>query len=424
MNPDRVTATYLVESPRSVAQAAEILAGEMSTGTFIPVPGETEELKERYRTRVVAIEPLAGSPIPAFPQPPALQSEHFSRARVTVSIPYEMVGSDLTTVLASVVGNITELREVSALRLVNLELPAAFLDRCALPRYGVDGTRGAISVQDRPLIGGVIKPAVGLTPGDFAARARLLAEAGVDLIKDDELLASPAYCPFEERVTAVMRALNEYSARSGRRVLYAFNLTADLDTMLRRAEFVSAAGGLCGQVNLNQVGLVGVAALRRRTELILHGHTAGWGLYSRQPFFGMDFQPCQLIWRLVGVDHLVIAGPDSKFWLPNDLSLAALGACLTPLRSPADRIMPAVGSRQWGGQAPMIAAALSRPDLIYLAGAGIFAHPGGAAAGVAAIRQAWDAALSGAALDDYAASHPELAQALRTFAPPSAGGAR
>jgi len=422
LNPERVTATYLVESPRSVEQAAEILAGEMSTGTFIPVPGETEQLKQRYRTKVVAVEPLAESSTPAFPQPPALHSERYSRARVTVSIPYEMVGSDLTTVLASVVGNITELREVSALRLVHLDLPRALLDRSALPRYGVSGTRAVTGVQDRPLIGGVIKPAVGLAPDDFAERVHILADAGVDLIKDDELIANPAYCPFEQRVAAVMRALNDYAERSGRRVLYAFNLTADLDTMLRRAEFVTAAGGLCGQVNLNQVGLVGVAALRRHSELILHGHTAGWGLYSRQPFFGMDFQPYQLVWRLVGVDHLVVAGPDSKFWLPNDLSLAAINACLTPLRDPADRIMPAVGSRQWGGQAPLIAAALSKPDLIHLAGAGIFAHPGGAAAGVAAIRQAWDAALSGIALDDYAASHHELAQALRAFAPSTTGG--
>jgi ribulose-bisphosphate carboxylase large chain len=49
---------------------------------------------------------------------------------------------------------------------------------------------------------------------------------------------------------------------------------------------------------------------------------------------------------------------------------------------------------------------------MYLAGGGILAHPGGPAAGVAALRQAWEAAAVGIALDVYARERPELRQSL------------
>ena len=35
--------------------------------------------------------------------------------------------------------------------------PPAFVERCALPRFGVEGTRRLTGVYDRPLIGAVVK---------------------------------------------------------------------------------------------------------------------------------------------------------------------------------------------------------------------------------------------------------------------------
>jgi ribulose-bisphosphate carboxylase large chain len=42
----RITATYYIETPYAPEQAATVLAGEQSSGTFVAVPGETEELKQ------------------------------------------------------------------------------------------------------------------------------------------------------------------------------------------------------------------------------------------------------------------------------------------------------------------------------------------------------------------------------------------
>ena len=49
---ERIFATYLIETPLAVEKAAATLAGEQSSGTFVAVPGETEQLKQRFAARV------------------------------------------------------------------------------------------------------------------------------------------------------------------------------------------------------------------------------------------------------------------------------------------------------------------------------------------------------------------------------------
>lgn len=66
-------------------------------------------------------------------------------------------------------------------------------------------------------------------------------------------------------------------------------------------------------------------------------------------------------------------------------------------------------------QAAPTYAALGAADLIHAAGGGILAHPGGIAAGVAAFRAAWDAAMQGIPAAEHAKEHPALAAALASY---------
>lgn len=124
---DRILATYLIETPDSVEQAAEALAGEQSSGTFVQVPGETESLRDRFRARVENIDTLETTDTPSLPgaRPPDGSGEpaRFHRAKLKVSWSLENTGMNLPTVLSTVLGNLTELREFSGLRLMNLDLP-------------------------------------------------------------------------------------------------------------------------------------------------------------------------------------------------------------------------------------------------------------------------------------------------------------
>lgn len=418
MSTDRVLATYLIETPYGIEDAAEVLAGEQSSGTFTRVPGETEELQERFRARVERIEELETVETPGLsgvwptdPERPA----RYHRAEVTVSWSLENTGTNLPTLLSTVLGNLTELRELSGLRLLDIEVPRAFADVYPGPRFGIEGTRDLVGVHDGPVIGTIVKPSVGLSPRQTADLVRDLAEAGIDFIKDDELMANPPHSPLEERVEAVMEVVNGVAERTGKKVMYAFNITDELDAMLRHHETVVGAGGTCVMVSLNSVGLVGVSHLRRDCEVPIHGHRNGWGMLTRHPLLGMEFAAYQKLWRLAGADHLHVNALQSKFWEPDESVVRSIKACLTPMFRENDRAMPALSSGQWGGQAPDTYRLTGSTDYIYLAGAGIVAHPGGPAAGVAAIRRAWEAAVEGVPLEEYAGDHPELMQSLEKF---------
>jgi ribulose-bisphosphate carboxylase large chain len=416
---DPIRATYLIETPHPVEFAAEMIAGEQSSGTFVSVPGETEELKARARARVTSIKLLEAVQIPSLPGS-RLPKNHsgaakYQRAEITIEFPFDNIGPNLPTLLATLCGNLYELGELSGIKLLDLELPRAFAERYSGPQFGIAGTRRLAGVEGRPLVGTIIKPSVGLRPEETAAVVRTLGEAGIDFVKDDELQADAPHCPFVQRVAAVMRVVNELADRTGRKIMVAFNLTDDLETMLRHHDVVVAAGGSCVMVSLHSIGLATLAEFRRRCQLPIHGHRNGWGLYTRHPLLGVEYPAWQKLWRLAGADHLHVNGLQNKFWEPDDSVVRSIKSCLTPMFRPDDVAMPVVSSGQWGGQAPETYRRAGTSDLLYVAGGGIMAHPQGPAAGVRGLQQAWEAALSGIPLADYAAQRPELAATIAKF---------
>lgn len=410
---DRVLARYLIETPFAVEHAAEVLAGEQSSGTFVSVPGETRELRERFRAKVVKVIPRGEVEAPSLPgRYPA--SGTFRRAEIVLSFPLENMGTNVPALLSTVAGNLFELNELSAIRLLDLDLPEVFAEAYPGPQFGIAGTRKLSGVWSRPLVGTIIKPSVGLTPQATAEAVRELAEAGIDFIKDDELMADPPHSPLKERVSAVMSAINEVAARTGKKAMYAFNISDEPEAMVRHHDLVLEAGGTCVMVSLNTVGTMGVSYLRRRARLPIHGHRNGWGMLTRSPWLGMDFTAYQKIWRLLGVDHLHVNGLQNKFWEPDESVVRSIKAVLTPMFG-GYQAMPVISSGQWGGQAPETFARTETIDVIYLAGGGVMAHPGGPPSGLRAIRQGWEAAVAGIPLETYAREHRELAQAIETF---------
>ncbi|MDA0711694.1 MAG: ribulose-bisphosphate carboxylase large subunit family protein [bacterium] len=415
---DRVVAKYVMETAFPVEQAADVVAGEQSSGTFVKVPGETEQLRERFRARVEQVTVLETVDEPSLPGAgiPAAGGGKFTRAEVTLSFSLENMGVNLPTLIATVAGNLFELRDVSGLKLIDFEVPQSFADRYEGPQFGIQGTRQLCGVFDRPIIGTIIKPSVGLTPQATADLTAGLAQAGIDFIKDDELMADPPHSPLNQRVERVMAEIHGAADRTGKKVMYAFNITDEMDAMLAHHDTVVKAGGTCVMVSLNSIGPVGVAHLRRHCQLPIHGHRNGWGMMTRHPNLGMGFSAYQKIWRLAGVDHLHVNGLRNKFWEPDDSVVQSIEACFKPFLGGFE-VMPVLSSGQWAGQAPDTFARVGRTDLMHLAGGGIMAHPGGPASGMKAMSQAWHAAVAGIDLETYAKDHEELRQAIEKFGP-------
>ena len=416
----RIVARYWIETSFPLAAAAEAMAGEQSSGTFVKVPGETEELRSRHAARVDSIVELDSVSTPSLPGARA-RGDVYRRAEVTVSWPIENVGPSLPNLMATVAGNLFELQQFSGLKLLDVQLPDAFRDAYQGPQFGVAGTRaltGTDASPRVPLVGTIIKPSVGLSPEATSATVERLLEGGIDFIKDDELQCDGPHCPFADRVAAVMRVVNNHAERIGRKAMFAFNLTGDIDEMRRRHDVVVAAGGTCVMVSVNSVGLPGVISLRRHSSLPIHAHRNGWGMFDRCPALGMSYIAFQKFWRLAGVDHMHVNGLRNKFCESDDSVIASARECLAPMFVGEGRgceIMPVFSSGQWAGQAVDTFRRLGSTDLIYACGGGIMAHPGGIGAGVRSIRQAWEAAVNGLTLEQAAADHTELRQAMDIF---------
>lgn len=413
---DRVRARYLLETGVAPERAAGVIAGEQSSGTFIAVPGETAEIRERYRARVERLEVVEEVDRPSLPGAQPAKDGRWRRCLLELSWPLDNFGVSLPNLLATVAGNLFELREVSGLRLLELDLPPAFADRYPGPQFGIEGTRRIAGVADGPLIGTIIKPSVGLSPEATAELVDVLCRAGIDFIKDDELQADGPHCPFDARARAVLAVLDRHADRLGRKPMYALNLTGELDEMRRRHDLVLALGGTCIMASLNSVGLVGMLELRRHSQLVIHAHRNGWGYLSRHPLLGWEYPAWSKIWRLAGADHMHVNGLANKFCESDASVIAAARSLLTPLFPDRPmRVMPVFSSGQTVRQAGPTFEALGTADLIFAAGGGIMAHPSGPEAGVRALREAWEAAVQGIPLEDYARSHRALREALETF---------
>jgi ribulose-bisphosphate carboxylase large chain len=408
---ERIYASYWLETGVDPQLAADVIAGEQSSGTFIALPNETPELKARSGARVERLEVLGVSEEPSLRG--GIESRRYTQCALELSWPIENLGPSLPNLMSTIAGNLFELRQVSGLRLTGLRLPASFAAAYPGPAFGIAGTRRLAGVERGPLIGTIIKPSVGLSPEETAEQVRALVAGGIDFIKDDELQGDGPHCPFDERVRAVMRVVNEHAERTGKKVMVAFNVTGDLDQMKRRHDLVLSQGGTCVMAVLNSIGLVGMRELRRHSQLPIHAHRAGWGYLSRSDALGWDYAPWQMLWRLTGADHLHVNGLRNKFSEPDASVIAAARAVLAPVMEAAPMpAMPVFSSGQTGLQAADTYAAIGCADLIHTAGGGIFGHPGGVAAGVEALREAWLAAMEGVPLARHAEHNAALKAAL------------
>jgi ribulose-bisphosphate carboxylase large chain len=338
----------------------------------------------------------------------------YRRGRVVLSFPLHNFGPSIPNLLATVAGNLYELREFSGLRLMDIELPNAFMEKYPGPQFGIEGTRKLANVYNRPFIGTIVKPSIGLAPDELRGVVRDLALAGIDFIKDDELNANPPYAPLKDRVKAVMEEIERAADKTGKKVMYAFNITDDIDQLERNHETVVKAGGNCVMVGINSIGLAGVAHVRKFSEVPIHGHRNQWGAMTRCPQLGMEFTAYQKLCRLAGVDHLHCNAIDSKFYESNESVVKSVKDCISPMFG-GYTAMPVLSSGQWAGTAPISYASMETIDVMHLAGGGILGHPGGSEAGVKSMIQGWEAAVSGVSLTEYAETRIELKQAIEKF---------
>ncbi|MDP3949434.1 MAG: RuBisCO large subunit C-terminal-like domain-containing protein [Microbacterium sp.] len=410
-----VVATYIIETSLPLRQAAEVLAGEQSTGTFVRVERESDDVRRQFAAQVESLEevPLTGSsPLPGTVGDPAARR----RAVLRLRFPLANFGPSLPNLMAAVAGNLFEIKELAAIKLIDLDLPPAFAERYSGPKFGVEGSRRLMGRREGAMIGTIVKPSIGLTPDQLGELVGELAIAGVDFIKDDELQANGPHAPLEARVNAVMPVLQRHADRTGVMPMYAFNITDDIGRLEANHDLVVAAGGTCVMACVNLVGFAGIEFLNRHTEVPIHGHRTMLGGIMRSDQVGIGFRAWQKIARLSGTDHLHTNGISNKFYETDAEVLDSISAVREPLLGITPTV-PVLSSGQWGGLAHATYAAVGTSDVLVLAGGGIHGHPDGAAAGVESMRAAWASAERGESLHTALDESAALRRAVELFGP-------
>ncbi|MDD4146325.1 MAG: RuBisCO large subunit C-terminal-like domain-containing protein [Clostridia bacterium] len=385
-------ATYYVQTNRNAESVKYLtaVAVEQSSGTWTPVPGETHEVREKHLGRVVGIYEM-----PAYigELPESVKERQFL---VRIAFPIRNFGPRFSMMLTVFLGNISYMGK---LKLMDLEFPESFLKEFKGPKFGVQGIRDLLGVQDRPLVNNMIKPCIGLDPKQTAELAYDVALGGVDIIKDDELTADPAHCPLIDRVKAVMKALKAADEEKGEKTIYTFNITDRIEKLRDNALRAIEAGANGLMVNTWTLGLDAVRMLADDPEINVPilSHTDLQGGLCVSDYSGVSIGLINAkLPRLAGMDMAIILSPYGKFPFSMDAFINTTYAMLSPWKN-IKPMMPMPGGGTTQGHIEELINKFGK-DVIIAAGGAVIGHPMGTVAGGKAFRQGIDAVMKGATL--------------------------
>lgn len=336
---------------------------------------------------------------------------------VKIAYPLELFeDGNMPNILSSVAGNVFGLKAIKNLRLEDIHLPKRLVKSFKGPKYGVSGIREILRVPERPLLGTIIKPKLGLRTQDHATVAYNAWVGGCDIVKDDENLSSQTFNPFEDRVVKTLDVRDRAEDQTGEKKVYMVNITAETEEMLRRAAFVEEQGGEYVMVDILTCGWSALQTLRDRDlNLVVHAHRAGHAAFTKNPKHGIAMRVIAKLVRIVGLDQLHVGAVVGKM---SEKKSEVLENC-DALRNEMYGLKPVLPVASGGlhpGLVPSLVSIFGN-DFVIQAGGGIHGHSGGTVAGAKAMRQALDAAMNGISLKEYAKSHPELAVALKLWKP-------
>jgi ribulose-bisphosphate carboxylase large chain len=390
----------------SIREAAKQVAAESSVGTWTQV-----HTKKPYMRKLAA--------------------KVFSIDGPCVKIAYDIdlfEHGNVPQIMSSVAGNVFGMKAVNRLRLEDITIPKGIVKSFEGPRYGISGVREILKVPDRPLVGTIIKPKLGLRTKDHARVAYEAWAGGCDIVKDDENLTDQKFNPFEDRVAETLGMEDKAELDTSEKKVYMPNITAETGEMLKRLDFVKDHGGKYVMVDFLTCGFSGLQSVRKNAKgLVIHAHRAMHAAITREKKHGISMLVLAKLCRLIGADQLHIGTAVGKMEGSRkevqDIESGIENISVS--RNPGRHIL----EQRWSDVKPMFAVCsgglhpghipklveyLGKNIIIQLGG-GIHGHPEGTMAGAKAARQAISAVMQDKPLEEYSRTHRELRLAMKEW---------
>jgi 2,3-diketo-5-methylthiopentyl-1-phosphate enolase len=409
---DYIIGTYTVTYPAvfPMPKLAPLLAVEQSTGTWVPVPGETLEVRKNHIAKVIGCYEV---PDYEFGVPQGLQERNWV---VQIAFPEVNIGEQIPMMLTTIIGNISMAGQI---KLVDIRFPKKYVAGFKGPKFGIEGIRKLLGVKKRPLLNNMIKPCTGYRLEMGVELFKQAALGGCDIIKDDELIADASFNSLLGRVKRYIAIEKQVFEETGEHTLYSVNITDSVPKIFENARKAVEAGANSIMINYIAVGLPVLQAIAEdpKINVPILGHMDVAGALYMSPFHGMS---SHLILgklpRLAGADIVVIPAPYGKA----PVIVEKFDAMAKSLTYPLYQLKPTWPMASGGITPTMVPKVMQElgNDIVIGSGGGIHAHPQGPIAGGKAFRQAIDATMKGISLEEYAKNHKELAASVQAWADP------
>lgn len=398
----RCTATYrLYDDKADFRKKAESIAVGMTVGSWTELPQAKRESMQKHLGEVLQVdvhEPEGAAP-----------GERY--ADVTIAYPDINFSRDIPALLVTVFGKISMDGKI---KLNRLGFSDHFVQGFPGPKFGIAGIRDILGVHDRPLLMSIFKSVIGLNADELREQFLRQALGGVDLIKDDEILFENELTPIEKRVEVCLKAAEAAKKETGKKLLYAANLTGPTSSLKSQAKKAIGAGANALLFNVLSYGYDVLHELSSDPEINvpIAAHPALAGAFYPSPHYGISASVLlgQLM-RLAGADLVLFPSPYGSVTMPKAENMAIRDELISR-ELPMKSSMPVPSAGIHPGLVPLILRDFGT-DVVVNAGGGIHGHPMGTEAGGRAFVQAIAAAQQSIPLAQFAEDgHPELKAAL------------
>lgn len=357
--------TYFLQSKTTLKDAAWNLAIGQSVGNpNVRNEWETDELFDNHSCIVVNndnLEEKSGTVVIAFP---------------VINIDFDTDG--VSHLLVNIMGGQLDIDIIEKCHVKDILFPEQVLNKFKGPKFGIQGIREFTGVQDKPVLGSIIKPKTGITPQVLLEMVKQLVEGGVNFIKEDEILSNPSFCKIEDRVPLIMDYLKD------KQVIYSVSIHADYPYILDRVKQVHELGG--NSVHVNFWCGLGVYKAIRDLDLpiFLHFQKSGDKIFTnRNHDFYIDWIVVCKLAALMGVDF-IHAGMIGGYYKWEEEETVDAVKVLNSLGT-----MPALSCGFHPGLTDWVTSKVGNDYMANVGGA-IHGHPNGTVAGATAMRQSID----------------------------------
>ena len=397
---------YYLECVGDIDTALAHFCSEQSTAQWKRV-GRDEDFRPIHAAKVIGLEVTAELEQLSYPVKHA-ETGKIHACRVTIAHPHCNFGPKLPNLLTAVCGEGTFFTPgVPVVKLMDIHFPDSYLADFEGPKFGIDGLRRILKAYDRPIFFGVVKPNIGLSPEEFAEIAHQSWLGGLDIAKDDEMLADVTWSAMADRAAHLGEARRHAEEETGDPKIYLANITDEVDSLIEKHDVAVRNGANALLINALPVGLSAVRMLSNYTQVPLIGHFPFIAAFSRMEKYGIHSRVMTKLQRLAGLDAVIMPGFGDRMMTPEEEVLENIEECIRPMGH-IKPCLPVPGGSDSALTLETVYRKVGSVDFGFVPGRGVFGHPMGPKAGARSIRQAWEAIESGTPIDLYAEGRPEL----------------